>query len=80
VNAEQLRQRLVDALAAAAEPITTSVLLATLNTGSAVAADRPIVVEEVYRGLRILADQGVVRRVTGQPGRSAHWALTGITR
>ncbi|GAB5021507.1 hypothetical protein JHV675_31660 [Mycobacterium avium subsp. hominissuis] len=54
--------------------------MATLNTGSAVAADRPIVVEEVYRGLRILADQGVVRRVTGQPGRSAHWALTRITR
>ncbi|ORW10591.1 hypothetical protein [Mycobacterium kyorinense] len=79
MNAEQLRQRLIAALAAAGEPMTTSVLLTTLNTGNT-PADRPIVVEEVYRGLRILADQGVVRRVTGQPGRSAHWALTRITR
>ncbi|SOJ57023.1 hypothetical protein MSIMFB_04501 [Mycobacterium simulans] len=35
----------------------------------------PVVAEEVYRALVILARRGVVRRVEDQPGRGAHWEL-----
>ena len=80
MNAEQLRQRLIDVLAGADEPMTTSALLAELNARNTSGGARPIVVEQVYRGLKILADQGRVRRVTGRPGRHAHWTPTHITR
>jgi Fe2+ or Zn2+ uptake regulation protein len=73
VNAEQLRQHLIDALAGADEPMTTSALLAELNARNTSGGARPIVVEQVYRGLRILAGKGLVRRLNGQPGRAAHW-------
>ena len=80
MNAEQLRQHLIDVLAGADEPMTTSALLAELNARNTSGGTRPIVVEQVYRGLRILADQGLVRRVIGRPGRHAHWTPTHITR
>jgi Fe2+ or Zn2+ uptake regulation protein len=73
VNAEQLRQHLIDALAGADEPMTTSALLAELNARNTSGGARPVVVEQVYRGLRILAGKGLVRRVNGQQGRVAHW-------
>lgn len=75
MNAEELRQHLIDELTAADQPVPTSVLLAKLNSGNTFAG-RPIVIEQVYRGLSILANHGLVRRVPGHPGRSTRWALT----
>jgi hypothetical protein len=75
VNAEQLRDQLVEVLATASAPMSTS------QAGLAVTeycrrCGRPVVAEEVYRALVILARRGVVRHVTDQPGRSAHRELT----
>ncbi len=73
MTADELQRELLAVLAAAQAPLTTSTLLAELNGRNASAA-RPIVIEQVYRALRVLANQGQVRRVRGHPGRAAHWA------
>jgi Fe2+ or Zn2+ uptake regulation protein len=72
VNAEQVRDQLSEVLAGASAPMSTSQarLAVTEYCG------RPVVAEEVYRALVILARRGVVRRVADQPGRGAHWELT----
>ena len=75
MNAEQLRDQLLEVLAGASEPMsTTQARLAV--TEYCRRRGRPVVAEEVYRALVILARRGVVRRGADQPGRSAHWELT----
>jgi Fe2+ or Zn2+ uptake regulation protein len=78
MNAAQLRHHLTEILSTANSPMTTSALLTELASRNTSCA-RPIVVEQVYRGLRILADKGVVQRVNGHPGRAAHWTSTRST-
>ncbi|WP_459979969.1 hypothetical protein, partial [Mycobacterium avium] len=66
---------LTEVLAGATEPLsTTQARLAVTERRQR--RGRPVVTEEVYRALVILARRGVVRRVTDQPGRSTHWELT----
>lgn len=75
MNAEQLRDSLLEVLAEASEPVsTTQARLAV--TGTRRRGRRPVVTEEVYRALVILAQRGAVRRVGERPGRAAHWELT----
>ena len=80
MNAEQLRDQLVEVLATASAPMSTSQARLAVTEycrrrgRPVVAVD--VVTEEVYRALVILARRGVVRRVTDQPGRAAHWELT----
>ncbi|WP_156671156.1 MULTISPECIES: hypothetical protein [unclassified Mycobacterium] len=75
MSAEQLRAELLDVLTNATEPLsTTQARLAV--TERCQRRGRPVVAEEVYRALVILARRGLVRRVTDQPGRRAHWELT----
>lgn len=75
VNAEQLREHLVAVLADANQPMsTTQARLAVTEVCRR--RGRPVVAEEVYRALVILARRGVVRRVADQPGRITHWELT----
>jgi Fe2+ or Zn2+ uptake regulation protein len=75
VNAEQLRDQLVEVLATASAPMSTSQARLAV-TEYCRRRGRPVLAEEVYRALVILAWRGVVRRVTDQPGRAAHWELT----
>lgn len=75
MNAEQLRDYLLEVLAEASEPLsTTQARLAVTETRRR--GRRPVVTEEVYRALVILAQRGAVRRVADRPGRTAHWELT----
>ncbi|WP_101953271.1 hypothetical protein [Mycobacterium intracellulare] len=75
MNAEQLRDHLIEVLAEASQPIsTTQARLAV--TEACRRRGRPVVAEEVYRALVILARRGVVRRIADQPGRATHWELT----
>ena len=62
MNAEQLRAELVEVLAGASEPMTTSPARIAV-TENCRRRGRPVVAEEVYRALVILARRGVVRRV-----------------
>jgi Fe2+ or Zn2+ uptake regulation protein len=75
VNAEQLRDRLIDVLARADAPMSTRQARLAV-TECCRRRGRPMVAEEVYRALVILARRGAVRRVTDQPGREAHRELT----
>lgn len=75
MNAEQLRDCLVEVLAGATEPLSTTQARVAV-TQRCRRAGRPVIAEEVYRALVILARRGVVRRAADQPGHSAHWELT----
>lgn len=75
MNAEQLRAELIEVLVGTHEPMTTSATRIALSE-QVPGRFRPVVSEEVYRCLLILARQDVVRRVHDQPGRLAHWELT----
>lgn len=75
MNAEQLHDQLVEVLAGASAPMTTSQARLAV-TEYYRRRGRPVVAEEAYRALVILARRGVVRRVTDQPSRAAHWELT----
>lgn len=75
MNAEQLRDHLTEVLATASTPMSTSHARLAV-TEYCRRRGRPVVAEEVYRALVILARRGVVRRVPDQPGRGAHWELT----
>jgi Fe2+ or Zn2+ uptake regulation protein len=75
VNAEQLRDQLIDVLAAADAPVSTRQARLAV-TECCRRRGRPVVAEEVYRVLVILARRGAVRRVSDQAGREAHWELT----
>lgn len=75
MNAEQLRDPLLEVLAGADEPISTAQARLAV-TECCRRRGRPAVAEEVYRPLAILARRGVVRRAAGRPGRGAHWELT----
>ena len=74
MNAEQLRDQLVEVLAAASELMSTS--QARLAVTEYCRRRRRPVVAEKRRALVILARRGVVRRGADQPGQGAHWALT----
>lgn len=75
VNAEQLRDQLVEVLAGTSEPMSTT--QARIAVAEACRRHgRPVVAEEVYRALVVLARRGVVRRVADRPGHSARWELT----
>ncbi|BBZ38796.1 hypothetical protein [Mycobacterium conspicuum] len=75
MNAEQLRDQLLEVLTGASEPMSaTQAHLAV--TEYCRRRGRPALAEEVYRALAILARRGVVRRVAGRPGRGSHWELT----
>ena len=68
MNAEQLRDQLLEVLAGASEPMsTTQARLAV--TEYCRRRGRPVVAEEVYRAVVILARRGVVRRA--QTSRAA---------
>lgn len=75
MNAEQLRDQLLEVLAGASEPRTTTQARLAV-TECCRRRGRPVVAEEVYRALVILARRGVVHRVEDQPGRAAHWEVT----
>lgn len=75
MNAEQLRNDLTEILACSAEPLSTTQARQAV-TERCQRRGRPVVAEEVYRALAILARRGVVRRISDQPGRSTHWELT----
>lgn len=75
MSAEQLRDQLIEVLAGASAPMSTSQARLAV-TEYCRRRGRPVVAEEVYRALVILARRGVVRRVADQPGRGAHWELT----
>jgi hypothetical protein len=75
VNAEQLRNHLLEVLEGADAPMsTTQARLAV--TEYCRRLGRPVVAEEVYRALVILARRGQVCRAANPPGRSTHWKLT----
>ena len=81
VDAEQLRGRLVEILASAKGPTTTSAALIAVTNHCCTNEHRPVVVEEVYRSLLILQHRGIVRRVRRkQPGRHARWQLVRRTQ
>ncbi len=68
MNAEQLRDQLLEVLAGASEPMsTTQARLAA--TEYCRRRGRPVVAEEVYRAVVILARRGVVRRRPDGPRR-----------
>lgn len=74
MNAEQLRDQLLEVLAGASEPMsTTQARLAA--TEYCRRRGRPVVAEEVYRAVVILARRGVWC-AADQTGRGAHWELT----
>ncbi|AGZ54606.1 MULTISPECIES: hypothetical protein [Mycobacterium] len=75
-DAEQLRAQLVDVLAGAGGPTTTSAARIAVSEHRGRRGRRPVVAEEVYRALLTLQRRGVVRRVHDQPGHLAHWELT----
>ncbi|GAB4972602.1 hypothetical protein MAHJHV57_49050 [Mycobacterium avium subsp. hominissuis] len=75
MSPEELRGQLVDALARAAGPMTTTAARIAVTEHRGQLGRRAVVAEEVYRALLTLQRRGVVRRVHGQPGRLAHWAL-----
>lgn len=64
MNAEQLRDHLIEVLAGASTPMSTSHARLAV-TEYCRRRGRPVVAEEVYRALVILARRG------------AHWELTG---
>lgn len=76
MSAEELRAQLVDALARAAGPMTTTAARVAVTERRGQLGRRAVVAEEVYRALLTLQRRGVVRRVHGRPGRLAHWELT----
>jgi Fe2+ or Zn2+ uptake regulation protein len=73
---EQLRADLVEVLADARGPTTTSAARIAVTEHRGRFGLRPVVAEEVYRALLTLQRRGVVRRVHHQPGRHAYWELT----
>lgn len=75
MNAKQLREQLLEVLSGASEPMSTSHARLAI-TDYCRRRGRPVLAEEVYRALVVLARRGVVRRVADQPGRGAHWELT----
>lgn len=76
MDAEQLRGCLIEILASAKGPTTTSAALIAVTDKYSRDQRRPVVVEEVYRALLILQRRGIVRRVRRQqPGRHARWQL-----
>lgn len=75
MRGERLRAELVEVLAAAQGPTTTSAARIAVSERRG-GRGRPVVAEEVYRALLTLQRCGVVRRVHDQPGRLAHWELT----
>lgn len=75
MNAKQLRDQLLEVLACASKPMSTTHARQAV-TEYCRRRGRPVVAEEVYRALVILARRGVARRVADQPGRGAHWELT----
>lgn len=76
MNAERLRAELLAALAAAAEPITTTEARIAVSRTLAAELVRPPVTEEVYRCLLVLQRHGRVRRVVDEPSRRcAKWEL-----
>jgi len=75
VNADQLRDQLLEVPAGADAPMSTS--QGRLAVTEYCRRRGPLVIaEEVYRALVILAPRAVVRRVADQPGRAACWELT----
>ena len=74
--AEQLLAELVDVLAGAHGPTTTSAACIAVTEQRGRHGRRPVVAEEVYRALLTLQRRGVVRRVHQEPGRQAYWELT----
>ncbi|PJE16045.1 hypothetical protein [Mycobacterium sp.] len=75
MNAEQLHDQLIEVLATASAPMSTSQARLAV-TEYCRRRGRPVVAEEVCRTLVILARRGVVRRATDQPGRESHWEPT----
>jgi hypothetical protein len=76
MSGEQLCADLVEVLAAAQGPTTTSAARIEVTEHRGRRGRRPAVAEEVYRALLTLQRRGVVRRVDHQPGRHAYWELT----
>jgi hypothetical protein len=76
MSGEQLRADLVEVLADAHGPTTTSAARIAVTEHRGQRGRRPVVAEEVYRALLTLQRRGVVRRVHHQPGRHAYWELT----
>ena len=76
MSGEQLRAELVEVLADAHGPTTTSAARIAVTEHRGRCGRRPVVAEEVYRALLTLQRRGVVRRVHHQAGRHAHWELT----
>jgi Fe2+ or Zn2+ uptake regulation protein len=66
VNAKQLRDQLLELLAGASEPMSTTQAPQAV-TEYCRRRGRPVVAEEVYRALVILARRSVARRVADQP-------------
>jgi hypothetical protein len=75
VNAKQLRDQLLEVLTGASEPMSTTQARQAV-TECCRRRGLPVVAEEVYHALVILARRGVVHRAADQPRRSAHWELT----
>jgi hypothetical protein len=75
VNAQQLRDQLVEVLADANAAMSTSQARLAVTDYSR-RRGRPVVAEEVCRALVIPAARGVVRHAADQPGRRARWELT----
>ena len=76
MSGEQLRAELVEVLADAEGPTTTSAARIAVTEHRGRRGRRPVVAEEVSRALLTLQRRGVVRQVHHQPGRHAHWELT----
>ena len=76
MSGEQLRADLVEVLADAHGPTTTSAARIAVTEHRRRRGRRPVVAEEVYRALLTLQRRGVVGRVHDQPGRLAYWELT----
>ena len=76
MSGEQLRADLVEVLADAHGPTTTSAARIAVTEHRGRRGRRPVVAEEVYRALLTLQRRGVVRRVHQEPGRHAYWELT----
>lgn len=74
MRADQLRAELLQVLAAAQRPMTTTEARIAI-TDTLAGRGRPIVSEQVYRALVILQRHGAVRRVEEPSSRAAHWEL-----
>ncbi len=69
MNAEQLRDQLLEVLAGASEPMSTTQARLAANRVLPAPRPGPVVAEEVYRAVVILARRGVVRRRPDGPRR-----------